>query len=373
MSFDPVAFRHALHRIPELAYNEHQTQALLLAKIEELTSGESAFESVVFEDMTGIVLFYHGAEENQPYQLFRADMDALPIRENTSVDYTSENEGVMHACGHDIHMSVLMGLIARVADLLPTKNVIFLFQPAEEGAGGAERIIAKGILQKYHISSAFALHSGSGMEVSVISSKPGIFFGIPQEFDLRFIGRSSHVAFPEYGINALACAAEFLVKMKDESAQLASKERLIFHVGKITGGSVRNSIADNCLLEGTHRTLSKAMKEELSGLMERVATEVAQKYGAEFELKLLGSYDPVINDIVLYERLKQSCYRLGYTFVEAETVMTGEDFGFFSGLYPSLLFWLGSGCDHPLHSEKYLPSDASIAVGINVFWDLLNS
>lgn len=370
--FDPVAFRHALHRVPELAYKEHQTQALLLAQIKKLTQDKPAFEYVVFEDVTGILLFYHGAAGDMPYSLCRADMDALPIRENTSVDYISENEGVMHACGHDIHMSVLMGLIARVADELPRKNIIFLFQPGEEGAGGAQRIIAKGVLQKYHISSAFALHSGSGMDVSVVSSKPGIFFGIPQEFNLRFIGKSSHVAFPEYGINALACAAEFLVKMKDESAQLASKERLIFHVGKITGGSVRNSIADNCLMEGTHRTLSKAMKEELTGLMERVATEVAQKYGAEYELKLLGSYDPVINDAALYDQLKQICDRLGYTFVEAETVMTGEDFGFFSGLYPSLLFWLGGGCNYPLHSEKYLPSDESIAVGINVFWELLN-
>lgn len=371
--FDPAAFRHALHRIPELAYQEHQTQALLLDQIKSLIEGKPAFETLVFEDMTGIVLFYHGAAGDESYRLFRADMDALPIGENTGAEYSSEIPGVMHACGHDIHMSVLMGFIARVAREMPAKNVIFLFQPAEEGAGGAERIIAKGILQKYSVSAAFALHSGSGMEVGEISSKAGIFFGIPQEFDLCFIGKSSHVAFPEHGVNALDCAAEFLIRMRKESAQLALKERLIFHVGKMGGGSVRNSIADFCLLEGTHRTLSRAMKEELSALIDRVAAEIAEEYGAKYELEFLGSYDPVINDAALYEKLKQSSERLGYTFVEAETVMTGEDFGFFSSLYPSLLFWLGSGCDHPLHSDKYLPMDESIAVGIDVFWELLSS
>lgn len=376
MCFDPVPFRHALHQVPELAFEEHLTQKLLLDQIAELIAHSPAkarFEQLLFEDMTGILLFYRGGEEGDSYHLFRADMDALPMHENTGAEFASKIDGAMHACGHDIHMAVLMGLIARVAKEAPRQNAVFLFQPAEEGAGGAKRIIDKGILQKHPIASAYALHSGSGLEVGQISAKAGIFFGIPQEFDLRFIGKSAHVAFPEKGVNALSCAADFLVEMRTRAEKLSEKERLIFHVGKITGGVVRNSIADSCLLEGTHRTLSAKMSSELSALIREVAGEVAAKYSARFELDLLGSYDAVVNHPALYERLKASCAKLGYQFLEAETVMTGEDFGFFSGMYPSLLFWLGSGCEHSLHSDRYLPMDESIGVGIELFWDLLNS
>lgn len=372
MNFDPIRFRHQLHSMPELAHEEHTTKKLILnALIASMTTNGAGqlFHIVPSRVSRGLFIIYTNAVD-EPYQLFRADMDALPITEENDIPYKSLSQNKMHACGHDVHMSVLMGLIDRVAKEQPKKNLIFVFQPAEEGAGGAEMMIAEGVLQEYPISAAFALHTGSGYEVGQISSKAGSFFAIPQEFDLIFSGLTSHAAFPEKGVNALSAAVDFLQDIKGDLEDLMAEERIIFHIGKFISGEVRNAVAGKAVLEGTHRTLSKEMKKRLNELIERKAKEAAERYGATVELKLLGSYDPVINDEKLYKRLKELSAKLNLDFVEAEQVMTGEDFGFFSSIYPSLLFWLGSGCAQPLHSPKYLPKDESIAIGIEVFWAL---
>ncbi|MCB5254654.1 MAG: M20 family metallopeptidase [Candidatus Cloacimonadaceae bacterium] len=371
--FDPIFLRHELHKIPELAYQEHKTKALILKYLKEMTSSQGVkdlFEIIEFPDSTGILVVYAASTEDEDYQLFRADMDALPSDEKTGCDFASEHEGLMHACGHDVHMAVLLGLIQRVWIMRPKCNLLFLFQPAEEGHGGAQSILAEGILQRYPIAAAFALHVGSDLPVGTVSSKAGIFFGIPQEFDLKFIGKAAHLAFPEKGVNALACALDFFTGIEPALKELSVAERLIFHVGKMNAGKVRNIIADECLLQGTHRTLNVQTRQTINELIQSHAGLAADRFQAKAELKLLGTYDPVVNDAALLGRLKEHCAALEYKFIEAETVMTGEDFGFFTSLYPGLLFWLGSGCDQALHSECFLPDDGCINVGIDLMWAL---
>ena len=371
--FDPIFLRHELHKIPEIAYQEHKTKALILKYLQELTSTRGVkdlFEIIEFPESTGILVVYAAGAEAEDYQLFRADMDALPLSELTACDFASEHEDMMHACGHDVHMAVLLGLIQRVWIMRPKRNLLFLFQPAEEGSGGAESILAAGILQRYPITAAYALHVGSDLPVGTVSSKAGIFFGIPQEFDVKFIGKAAHVAFPEKGINALTCALDFFAGILPAVEELKKTERVIFHVGKMTAGTIRNIIAAESLLQGTHRTLNRKTKETINELIKTQAERAAVKNKAKVEVKLLGSYDPVVNAAALVERLKDYCTELGYEFIEAETVMTGEDFGFFTSVYPGLLFWLGSGCKEALHSEHFLPEDDCINVGIDLMWAL---
>jgi len=371
--FDPVKLRHELHQVPELAFQEHKTKALIMNYLQELTFTDGVkdlFEIHEFEQSPAILVAFTNAKEAEDYQLFRADMDALPSDEATGCEYCSQHAGMMHACGHDVHMAVLLGLIQRVWIMRPKGNLLFLFQPAEEGKGGAQSILSEGIVQKYQISAAFALHVGSAMPVGTVSSKAGIFFGIPQEFDLTFTGKAAHVAFPEQGINALDCALDFMNGIRPDIEKLKERDRVIFHVGKMTAGRIRNIIADECVLEGTHRSLSKAAKDKMNELIYEHAELVAAKYGARAELQLLGSYDPVVNDAALLQRLQDQCTELGYQFLPAETVMTGEDFGFFTSLYPGLLFWLGSGSAEPLHSPHFLPDDECINVGIDLMWAL---
>lgn len=364
MSLDLIRLRQELHQIPETAFDEHRTKALLLEQLKQL-EGIRIHE---FAKSTGLLVEYSRGEGG--YRLFRADMDALPVSENTGCDFTSLNTGLMHACGHDVHMAVLMGLIAKVARTKPEKNLLFLFQPAEEGQGGAESVLGEGLIQSFPVESVFALHVASGLPVGAVSSRAGTFFGIPQEFDVTFKGKSAHAAFPEKGINALQAGLDFIARMQADITELAHSEKVIWHVGKMESGTVRNVVPDRCKLEGTQRTLSKSVRDRVNALMLENCSRTASQTGAEYQLDFLGTYDPVVNSEELVLELKEVCAELGLHYEEAEIALTGEDFGFFTTRYPGLLFWLGSGCEHPLHSDKFLPEAACIEVGIRIFEQL---
>ena len=370
--------RRELHQNPEIAFDEHKTSTILKRALQELCRQHltpaaiktGAVEPIIhdFENSPGFLVEYTSCDS--PYKLFRADMDALPVNEATRCSFTSSTPGMMHACGHDIHMSVLIGLIERVLIEQPKRNLLFLFQPAEEGKGGAESVLSEEIIQQFNVEAVHALHVASGMPVGHIASRPGIFFGIPQEFDIRFTGKSAHVAFPEQGIDAIAPAMEFDRLMRKDIAELAKRHRVIFHIGRIDGGNIRNVIADRCVLEGTHRSLAKEARDEMNRLITQNAKTAAAITGAGYETDFLCSYDPVVNDPTLEQRLRAVCESLGITYSEAPVAMTGEDFGFFTSRWPGLLFWLGSGCDQPLHSPEFLPHEGCIEVGVRVMLKL---
>ncbi len=361
MSWDLRQIRRELHRIPELAFAENETKALLLQYLQTL----DGIRIHTFKQSTGILAEYsHGTGD---YRLFRADMDALPVSERTGCGFESQNPGMMHACGHDVHMTVLLGLIERIVSQRPEKNLLFLFQPAEEGQGGAESVLGEGLIQQFPVRGVFALHVSNGLPVGKVSSRSGVFFGIPQEFDVIFQGVSSHAAYPEQGVNALLTALDFMRLMHCDIEDLASREKVIWHVGKVNSGTVRNVVPALCKLEGTQRSLAREVQDQVNALMLKNCALAAAKTGAEYEVEFLGSYDPVVNDPDLVSELQRVCAETEVEYSEAETALTGEDFGFFTTLYPGLLFWLGSGCGHPLHSDKFLADEACIPVGIRIF------
>jgi N-acetyldiaminopimelate deacetylase len=295
------------------------------------------------------------------------------VEEKTGCDFVSGHPGQMHACGHDVHMAILTGLIQKTALELPEANLLFLFQPAEEGKGGAISILEEGLIQQYPLRAAIALHVASGLPVGTISSVAGIFFGIPQEFDVKFYGKSAHVAFPEQGIDALDAGIRFMNAIQADLDELGQTERIICHIGRLQAGSIRNIIADSCILEGTHRSLNNKARDRMNEILRHHAAQIAAHTGTRSEVDLLCDYDPVVNNAALVQQLEAVTAMQGYTYEPGETVMTGEDFGFFTTLYPGLLFWLGSGNEHPLHSELFLPSDECIEVGINTLWGMANT
>ena len=364
--------RKRLHQNPELAFEEHKTSAILMEELAKLFHNHkdkaAKFKIHRFQKSLGILVEYTCNAGS--YRLFRADMDALPVFENTDSEYPSLTPGLMHACGHDIHMSILMGLIDKCLAQPPKQNLLFLFQPAEEGKGGALSILSENIIQSFDVQAAIALHVASEMPVGSVSSRAGVFFGIPQEFDVRFIGKSAHVAFPEKGIDAISPMIHFATLMQKDIAKLAKTERVIYHIGKVQGGSIRNVIADSCILEGTHRSLNSQTRDKMNQLTLDNAQKAAKHSGADFQVDLLCSYDAVVNNAAWVEKLKQLCNSVGIQFSEAEIAMTGEDFGFFSTLYPGLLFWLGSGCSQALHSPGFFAQNQSIDVGVKIMWEL---
>jgi len=366
---DLALIREELHKIPELAFAEHKTVSFLLAWLEKM----SHIQLHTFSFPGIIAVYKHPNAEGEPFTLFRADMDALPLTERTGCSFTSQHEGMMHACGHDIHMTALLGLIDHVNCTQPVGNYLFLFQPAEEGKGGAERVISTGVLDQYAIKATYALHVTGTLPVGSISSKPGIIFAIPQEFDVTITGRSAHVAYRERGCDALQAGISFDSLMRKQLAQhISGMEPVVYHVGKMYAGQVRNSVPATCVMEGTHRTLNKTVHSTVNSLMQETALLVQSLHNVSIQVSFPSTYDPVINHPNQYAAIKQAAERSGIEFVEAETSLTGEDFGFFTTLYPGALFWLGGGDDkHDLHSDAFLPKSSCVDVAIRILKELL--
>ena len=251
------------------------------------------------------------------------------------------------------------------------QNILFLFQPAEEGHGGAEHIIKTGIFNNYKIKSAYALHVTGSYPTGSVAVKPGILMGIPQEFNIEFIGKSSHVATPHKGKDAFLAGMAFYHEMIMQiTKRFPAQEPIIFHIGKMTAGTVRNIIPEFCSFEGTFRCLKKDIREKMIELMNSVAQSIEISHGVKVNITILCSYDPVIND----EKLTESFIKTlpsDIAIHTAETSMVGEDFGFFSGMYPSVMFWLGTDCPEDLHSSKFLADEKSIDVALNVYKNIL--
>ncbi len=359
--------RKRLHKIPEPAFQEIKTTRFIL----EYLQGFSNITCHTF-DFPGVLVEYSRGEGD--YLLFRADMDALPIEEKTGCDFASEHPGYMHACGHDIHMTILLGLIEHVTVSNLKKNLLFLFQPAEEGHGGAERVIATGILDKFNIKEAYALHVHPGFPAGTIASNPGVLMGIPQEFDIIFKGKSSHAAHPHKGNDAIATACNYYHLLRDNLQKAVPPEEMyIFHIGKISGGSARNIVSDMCILQGTLRALTKETMEILKTQTVETAKMVAALNKTEPKVKFLTSYDPVVNSARLFEKLKK-ILAPDLHLEEVSAVLLGEDFGFFTTRYEGLMFWIGTGTpETDLHSPNFLPAESSIVTGVKTFIALLET
>lgn len=362
--------RKKLHKKPEIAFKEFKTQDII---IDELSEFKDVLKLTKFNP-TGLLFEY--SEGEGEYILFRADMDALPIKENTNCSFRSENEGFMHACGHDIHMTILIGLIRYVVTRHLKLNILFLFQPAEEGYGGAEHLLKTGEFEKYNISSAYALHVTGAFPVGSIGIKSGIIFGIPQEFNIEFYGKAGHVATPQKGNDAFLAAMAFYNEMITlMSKRFPAQDAVIFHVGKITAGTVRNIIPEYCRFEGTTRCLNPENKEKINDLINTIASGIEKSYQVKIKVSFLSSYDAVNNDQNLVEELIKILKNEDIVVNQVESSMTGEDFGFFTSRYPGVLFWLGSANEEnqeDLHSSKFLPEEKSIDTGLQIFKILLN-
>ena len=360
---DPVELRHTLHKFPELMFEEFKTTEILLKNIEGISNIK-----ILRPLKTGFIAEYK--VNNGNFYLFRADIDALPIKEETGVSFASTND-LMHACGHDIHTSVLYGFLQYVVMNKINRNILFLFQPGEEGGGGAEQIINSGILKNYNIDKAFALHVTDEYKEGTIASTPGTLFASAFEVDIEFFGMSAHVAFPEKGKNAFEALILFLTKVKELAD--AENEKILFGYGKIKSGDVRNIIPAYAKIEATLRTLSRKKSEEFYNKIISLLGTIERESGIKYKITTGSLYTEVNVDKNLYEECRK-LLKGKYEFIDCGYKMTGEDFGFISKLYPSFMFWLGTrtGEQFGLHNPKFLPGDSIISKGIDIFKVILN-
>ena len=301
-------------------------------------------------------------------------MDALPIAERSGLPFASEIPDIMHACGHDAHVAMLLGaatmLQARRAEL--HGQVVLLFQPAEEGPGGAAPMIAEGALENPRVECAAMLHVDVRLTTGTIGVTPGPVNASADEFTLRILGRGGHGAYPHTGVDAIVAASAVVSALQSiVSREIDPLASAVVTIGTISGGYRNNALADEVVMTGTLRAYDPAIRDALAARVERVAGSVAQGYGARAELELRRGYPPVVNDRTLAQAFAPILAReAGVEVVEAPPTMGGEDFAYFAQEVPGLLMRLGVrneaiGAVRSGHSAEFILDEAALAHGVD--------
>jgi N-acetyldiaminopimelate deacetylase len=357
-----IELRHKLHMNPETALKEYETTTLLE---EEIKKFPGILIHRPFE--TGLIAEYK--VNDGKYLLFRGDIDALNMTEKTDWEFASRN-GNMHACGHDVHTSTLFGFLEEVVECKPDQNILFFFQPAEEGAGGAELTIQTGIFDQFDIEHAFALHVTDEYAFGTLAFNDDVLFASAMELTVLFNGKPTHVATPEKGKNALNAMRTFLDMA--EKVPHSINEPLLLCVGKVSAGEVRNIIPETARIEGSIRSLDMENSRRYFKQLKQIGQSIEASTGVSVEVRMEAFYPEVKNDHALFEKMITPLSERFNTEI-IPYKMTGEDFGFFTKLYPSMMLWLGTaqGEKHGLHSPYFLPSDEAIPLGIDVFTEIL--
>lgn len=336
-------YRH-LHQHPELSFEEHQTSAYILHRLNEL--GYSEAERIAETGITALLKPLRSA----PCIAIRADHDALPIQEQTGLSYASDRPGVMHACGHDAHTAVVLniaGILQKIKDRLPG-NVKFIFQPGEEKLpGGASMLIHAGVLNNPDVLCILGQHTTPEIESGRVGIKPGPFMASTDELYIAFTGKGGHAAKPAETINPILCASEFLVQYQRTFHAWKEHQPLpiLTAFGKIIADGATNVIPDSCRLEGTLRTFDKTMRQQAHELIRRVAREAASAFHAEVETRIVIGYPVLTNSEELTNRIKKSLERAyGSENVNDLPVrMTAEDFAFYSEKTEACFYRWGTG------------------------------
>lgn len=371
-----VALRRHFHAHPELSNEEHQTAATIAEHLR--ASGLEVSEGVGGTGVVGLIRGEAGgAEADKRTILIRADIDALPITEANDVPYRSQNPGVMHACGHDGHIAI--GLT--VADLLASQraqlrgNVKFAFQPAEERIGGAERMIAAGVMRSPDVNAVIGLHLWSPTPVGEVAVQAGPFFASADEIAVRVRGRGGHGAMPHRNIDPIVAAAQFILGTQT----LISREISPFHAavvtfGSIHGGTAFNVIADEVELRGTVRTFDAADRTHLLRRLGEMARDVAHGFRAEAEFEVIRGCQPCVNDPAISALVR----RAAEGSIGAEHIASGDqrqsvsdDMASFLEAAPGCYFLVGignaeRGIDAPHHSNRFDMDEAALPIGVEV-------
>lgn len=344
------AVRQTLHCAPELGNQEFKTSAYLRSVLEPLgLTVENPFG-------TALCATLHGARPGRTAAL-RADMDALPVAEATDAEFSSRTPGVMHACGHDIHMTAAVGAAMLLAAHRETLcgSVRFLFQPDEEGCGGAQRFVDAGCLRG--VDAVFGAHVSPELPLGSVGIRYGKFYAASDTFSITVRGKSAHGAEPENGIDALQAAAQLAVRLVDLRSAL-NGERCAVTVGTLQAGTAINVVADTAQLTGILRTLGPDSRARMRALVTDAAAEIAAQTGTQIDVQLHASYPGVVNDDgasqLVYDTAVHLLGEPNVAVLQQPTLMT-EDFGYYLSAARGCFYHVGAGCAAPLHSPQFLP------------------
>lgn len=363
-----ISIRRKIHENPELEFEEFETADLICKTLDKWNIPYTRILA------TGIAADI-GVNKNGKNLLLRADIDALPITENTGLPFSSKKSGYMHACGHDVHTAVLLGcayVLNNIRDKLGG-GVRLVFQPAEEGKGGALPMINKGVLD--NISAAAALHVSADAQAGQIMLKNGAVMASIDEFDIVFEGRGGHGGHPDETVDPIVTAAEFITSVQTiVSRNVPPCKPAVISVTSINGGGSYNVIPDNVHIRGTIRCTDTTLRSRLSKLVSDRALSIAQAYGGNCTFTLHPLYPSTISNPEINALIASAAEKIigkeNIIYFD-ECSMGGDDFAYFCEKVPAAYFNLGianteKGYIHPIHSSEFAVDESAIKVGYSV-------
>lgn len=362
--------RRDLHKIPELGLKEYKTSAYIREKLTSfgITELETWLE-------TGVVAVIRGKGKGQAVA-FRADMDALPVTEQTGCDFSSEHVGCMHACGHDGHVTVLLGFAKYLQEHKDEleNDVVLIFQPAEEGPGGAQLLVDAGLFEKHPVRCIIGCHIFPQVPQGKVACRKGAMMARNGEVDVHIYGESAHGAQPQLGHDAVLAAGAVITGLHTIlSRNVSPLDSGVLTFGAIHGGEACNIIAKEVKLEGTMRAFSDEAYETMTKRVQEVASGIAAGYGCKGEAVFRHMYRVVDNDPKLVELLQEVA---GDAYEETPPYMLAEDFSLYLQKVPGMFFFLGSsnaekGYTHSLHSAQFQFDEEILALGVETYAKLL--
>jgi amidohydrolase len=368
-----VDWRRHIHANPELSNREKQTAAYVVARLKEL--GVDDIRTGVAHH--GVVALIKGAKPGGVVAL-RADMDALPVQEASGESFASKNPGIMHACGHDVHTSVLLGaaaVLVQMRDVLPG-TVKLVFQPAEEGPpageqGGASLMVKEGALDNPRPTAIFALHTLPELDAGTLGFALGGMFASVDRFRIRVIGQQTHAAYPQGGVDPIVAAAHIITALQTLPTRIIdARDPIVVSVGVVKGGQRWNIIPGEVLLEGTVRTQSKHIRHKAEIAFKRLVENTAKAHRTKTEIAYEDLAPVTWNDPVLGRKMHATLVRAAgeKNVLRVRPAMGGEDFAYFAKEIPGFYIRLGVGTpgqkNSPLHTPGYRANESALPLGV---------
>ena len=367
MTLQLSEWRQDLHAHPELGFEEHRTSDFVASKLEEF--GVEVHREI---GKTGVVGVLRQGNETRSIGL-RADMDALPIRETNEFSHKSKNPGKMHACGHDGHTVMLLAAAKYLAESRSfSGQVNFIFQPAEEGLGGAKAMIDDGLFDKFPCDRVYAMHNGPGIAVGKFASVPGIRTAAGAFFDIEVIGKGGHGAFPQFAIDPITMAAEIISAIQTIISRATSpNESAVLSITKMHAGDAYNVIPERAVLSGTVRTFTMEKMQEIEQQMVSISEGISKAHGGTALVEFNTLFLPVLNEEEATDLATEVC---GEMVGRDNVITTGsagtgsEDFSFMSNEVPGCYVIIGNGEDsNALHNPNFDFNDEALVYGGSFF------
>ena len=370
---DLIATRRALHQIPEVGMEEFKTHAFLMETIEGLLQDRSFSQVRTWE--TGILVYLTGSAPQKTIG-WRTDIDGLPIVEETGLDFKSLQPDRMHACGHDFHMTIALGLLEKMAEQQPKHNLLFLFQPAEENLAGGMLMYEAGAFGDWLPDEFYGLHVRPDLKVGQMATNRATLFAGTCEVKIRFTGKGGHAAFPHTANDALVAASYFVTQVQSVvSRNVDPIEGAVVTFGSMHAGTTNNVITETAFLHGTIRALTQSMSLLVQKRVREIAEGIALSFGVDLEIELNPSgYLPVENNPQLADELMTYFEQVdGVEMIDCPPAMTGEDFGYLLNKVPGVMFWLGVDTPYPLHNPRLSPKEEVLPFAVDKLSDFLKT